>query len=127
MKVRPFFAFRATISEVGLVAGGLRRAADRLLWRRFRPVAGWISAISAFFGRAWSTPGSSGVAERVLLWDRGGGRESMTCQSADVRDSWSAARLAPQRGLIYARPGVTLALTFAAAGLLACQSRTIRV
>jgi hypothetical protein len=31
----------------------------------------------------------------------------------------------PFEGLIYARPGVTLAPTFA--GLLACQSRTIRV
>jgi hypothetical protein len=52
-------------------------------------------------------------------------RESMTCQRAGVRHSRPCRATLPLDGHCYARSSVTLASTFAGAGLAACQSRTI--
>jgi hypothetical protein len=62
-----------------------------------------------------------------------GGRESMTCQSADVKGLVVCRATLPFEGQCYARPGVTLAPSSAGlaglllSGLAACQSETIRV
>jgi hypothetical protein len=78
---------------------------------RLAPVASgsagrWSAGtIRPVFGCAGSAPAAASVLVVGLVGCRlRGGRESMTCQSADVRGSWSAARRCPSRASVMRAP-----------------------
>ena len=112
----------------GWVAEALRSASVASVFAERRS----IGAIRRVFGRAWSAPAAGGVC--------GTSGERLGCGWARVEDVSKCRRQGlvvcratlPFEGL-GARPGVTLAPTFAGvgwlsfAGLAACQSETMRV
>ncbi len=117
-------AFRshfAVIVPIGLVMEAARRAADRLLWLRLRSAG----AIHAGFGAGGVGTGALALACRnvcdvgLLVWARADDVAKRRRQGLVVCRAAS-----PFRGFFDARPGVTLAPTFAA--WVACQSRTVR-
>jgi hypothetical protein len=127
MKVKGLAVNLGTNFGDGSVAGDLPRAAEGFLWRRFRPRAGGLRGFSRFLdrrGRRRSRPACCRGAFRALgfWWAR------VDDESKRRRQGLVVCRATlPFEGFCDARPGVTLAPTFADAGLAACQSRTVRV
>jgi hypothetical protein len=131
---RAWEAISERVSDIGSVAGDRRRASDRFVWRRFWLRGGRRTRFGACSGRAASAPAVAGALGRSV-------RRALGCRWARVDDVSKSRRLGlvglprdlPFEGLIYARPGVTLAPTsagsaaFAFAGDAACQSRTVRL
>src|ERR1022692_3678575 len=110
---------------MGSVAGGWRRAADRLVWRRFSAASLFTGVIPLFLGMRYRyrrLPASWHRAQRALgwWWARVDDESKRRCQGLVV-----CRATLPFEGFCDARPGVTLAPTFADAGVAACQSRTI--
>jgi hypothetical protein len=113
------------VSGMGSVAVGCRRAADRFLRRRSGRAAGRVARLWPVRGR-WARRRRLRACGRSACSVVGCGWARVDDVSKRRRQGLVVCRVTcPFEGLIYARPGVTLAPTFA--GLLACQSRTIRV
>ena len=125
MKVKGLGRSFGSVFGYRIGRGCFSEAADRLLWARFRLDGGRPHDSDGFWVRGVGAGGCGRAAGRRV--------PVVGCGWARVDDVSKRRRqglvvcraTGPFEGLIYARPGVTLAPTFA--GLLACQSRTIRV